>query len=142
MKIYNLICLIFKLCYTFLHRSGASYRKRLGRWSARRHCRSRRHRSLEYRQLCHGRMQTYLRWSKYARIQESRRRNWTTVCLIFRFSFKQTSFERLSRVHAKPPRAQTRCGSNQYRRPSNQSSDELTRQGCQISGIRGCSRPS
>ena len=69
---YNLFSLIFKICYTFPHRSGASDRKRLDRWSVRRHCRSRRHRSLEYRQLCHIRMPTHSRWSKSARILESR----------------------------------------------------------------------
>ena len=34
-KIYNLFCLISKICYTFPHRSGASGRKRLSRWSTR-----------------------------------------------------------------------------------------------------------
>ena len=70
-EIYNLFSLIFEICYTFQHRSGASDRKRLDRWSVRRHCRSWRHRSLEYRQLCHGRMPTHSRWSKSARILES-----------------------------------------------------------------------
>ena len=57
-KIYNIFCLISEICYTFPHRSAASDLERLGRWSARGHCRSRRHRSLEYRKLCAGRMQT------------------------------------------------------------------------------------
>ena len=30
-EIYNLFSLIFEICYTFPHRSGASYRKRLDR---------------------------------------------------------------------------------------------------------------
>ena len=60
-KIYNLFSLIFEICYTFPHRSGANNRKRLVRWSVRRHCRSRRHRSLEYRQLCNGLMPTHSR---------------------------------------------------------------------------------
>ena len=60
-KIYNLFSLIFKICYIFPHRSGASDRKRLDRWSVRRHIRSRRHLSLKYRQICHGRMPTHLR---------------------------------------------------------------------------------
>ena len=100
-KIYNLFCLISEIRYTFPHRSGASDRKRLGRWSVRRQCRSRRHRSLEYRQLCRGRMRTYSRWSKSARSWESLRRRWTPVCFILRPSFKQTSCKRRSRDHAK-----------------------------------------
>ena len=60
-EIYNIFCLISKICYTFPHRSAASDCERLGRWSARGHCRSRRHRSLEYRKLCAGRMQTQSR---------------------------------------------------------------------------------
>ena len=60
-KIYNIFCIISKICNTFLHRSAASDRERLCRWSARRHCRSRRHRSLEYRQRCPGRMRTHSR---------------------------------------------------------------------------------
>ena len=51
MEIYNIFCLISKICYTFLYRSTASDCERFWRWSARRHCRSGRHRSLEYRQL-------------------------------------------------------------------------------------------
>ena len=102
-EIYNIFCLISEICYTFPHRSGASYRKRLGRWSARRHCRSRRHRNLKYRQLCHGLMRTQSRWSKSARIWESRRWSWTPLCYIFRPSFKQTSCECRTRDHAKPP---------------------------------------
>ena len=74
-EIYNKFCLISEICYTFPHRSGASDRKRLGRWSVRRHCSSRRNLSLEYRQLCHGRMKTHSRWSKSAKIWVSRRRN-------------------------------------------------------------------
>ena len=101
-KIYNLFCLIFEICYTFSHRSGASDRKRLDRWSVRRYCRSRRHCSLEYRQLCHGRMRTHSRWSKSARTWESRRRSWTCGCFILRPSFKLTSCKRQSRDHAKP----------------------------------------
>ena len=101
-EIYNLFCLIFEICYTFPHMSGASDRKRLDRWSVRRHCRSRRHRSLEYRILCHARMLTHSRWSKSARICESRRRSWTPVCFILWPSFKQTSFKLRSRDHAKP----------------------------------------
>ena len=73
-KNYNIYCLISKICYTFPHRSGARDRKRLGRWSVRRHCSSRRNLSLEYRQLFHGRMRTHSRWSKSATIWESRRR--------------------------------------------------------------------
>ena len=60
-EIYNIFSLIFEICYTFPHRSGAIDRNRLDRYSVRRHCRSRRHRSLEYRQLCHGRMPTQSR---------------------------------------------------------------------------------
>ena len=67
-EIYNIFCLISEICYTFLHRSAASNRERLCRWSARRHCRSRRLRRLEYRQLCPGRMRTHSRWSRSARI--------------------------------------------------------------------------
>ena len=74
-KIYNLFNLIYEICYTFPHRSGASDCKRLDKWSVRRHCRSRRHRSLEYRQLCHGRMPTQSRWSKSAKIWEFWRRS-------------------------------------------------------------------
>ena len=40
-KIYYLFCLISEICYTFPDRSGASDRKRLGRWSVRWHCRIR-----------------------------------------------------------------------------------------------------
>ena len=105
-KIYNLFCLISKICYTFPHRSGASDRKRVCRLSARRHCRNRRHRSLEYRQLFNGRMRNHSRWSKSATIWESRRRSWTPVCDILRPSFKLTSCERRSRDHAKTPPAQ------------------------------------
>ena len=65
-KIYNIFCRISKICYTILHTSAASDRERLGRWSARRHCRSRSHRSLEYRQHCPGRMRTLSRWSRSA----------------------------------------------------------------------------
>ena len=101
-KIYNLFSLIIEICYTFLHRSCASDRKSLDRWSIRRHCRSRRHRSLEYRQLCHGWMPTHSRWSKSARIWESRRHSWTPVCFILLPSYKQTSCKRRSRNHAKP----------------------------------------
>ena len=100
--IYNLFSLIFEICYTFPHRSGASDCKRLDRWSVRRYCSSRRHRSLEYRQLCHKRMLTHSRWSKSARIWESRRRSRTPVCFILRPSFKQTSSKRRSREDAKP----------------------------------------
>ena len=100
-KIYNLFSQIFEICYYFPHKSGASNRKRLDRWSVRRHCRSRRYCSLEYRQLCHGRMPTHSRWSKSARIWESRRQSWTPVCFILRPSFKQTSFKLWSRDHAK-----------------------------------------
>ena len=46
MEIYNIFCLISEICYLFPHMSGASDRERLDRWSARRHCLSRRHRSL------------------------------------------------------------------------------------------------
>ena len=60
-KIYNVFCLISEQCYTFLHRLAASDRKGLCRWSPRRHCRSRRHCSLEYRQLFPGQMQTHSR---------------------------------------------------------------------------------
>ena len=67
-EIYNLFSLIFEICYSFPHRSGASDRKRLDRWSVKRHCRNRRHRSLKYRQLCHGRMPTHSGWSKSAKI--------------------------------------------------------------------------
>ena len=74
-EIYNIFCLIFELCYTFIHRSAASDQERLGRWSARRHCRSRRHLSLEYRKLCARRMRTHSRWSRSARIWESRKRS-------------------------------------------------------------------
>ena len=74
-KIYNIFCLFSKICYTFPHRSGTSDRKRLGRWSVWRHCSSRRNLSLEYRQICHGRMRTHSRWSKSTKIWESRRRN-------------------------------------------------------------------
>ena len=69
-KVYNICFLISKIYYTFLHRSAASDRERLCRWSARRHCRSRCHRSLKYRKLCPGRMRTYSRWSRSARIWE------------------------------------------------------------------------
>ena len=100
-NIYNLFCPISEICYTFPHRSGASDRKRLGRCSVRRHCRSRQHRSLEYRQLCHGRMRTHSRWSKFARIWKPRRRSWTPVCFILRPSIKQTSCKRRSRDYAK-----------------------------------------
>ena len=100
-KIYNIFCLISKICYTFPHRSGASDRKRLGKSSFRRHCSSRRHVSLEYRQLCHGRMLTHSRWSKSAKIWKFRRRNWIPVCFIILLSFKQTSCKRRSRDHAK-----------------------------------------
>ena len=48
LEIYNIFCLISKICYTFLHRSAASDRDKLCSWSARRYCRSRRHSSLEY----------------------------------------------------------------------------------------------
>ena len=58
-EIYNILCLISKICYTFLHKSAASDRERLCRWSAWRNCRSRRHRSLENLQLCSGWMQTH-----------------------------------------------------------------------------------
>ena len=101
-EIYNLFSLILQICYTFPHRSGASYRNRLDRWSVRRHCRNRRHRSLEYRQLCSRRMPTHSRWSKSARIWESRRRSWTPVCFILRPSLKQASSKRRSPDHAKP----------------------------------------
>ena len=101
-EIYDLFSLIFEICYTFIHRSGTSDRKRLDRWSVRRHCHNRRHRSLEYRQLCHGRMPTHSRWSKSARIWESRRRSLTSVCFILRPSFKQTSFKCRSRDNAMP----------------------------------------
>ena len=67
-KSYNIFCLISEICYTCLHRSAASDRERLCRWIARRHCRSRRHRSLGYRQLCPGRMRTHSHWSRSARI--------------------------------------------------------------------------
>ena len=100
-KIYNTYCLISKICYTFPHRSGAICRKRLGRWSVRGYCSSRRNLSLEYRQLFHGRMRTHSRWSKSAKIWESRRQNWTHVCFMLRLSFKQTFCKRRSRDHAK-----------------------------------------
>ena len=51
-KIYNKFYLISNICYTFPHRSSASEREQLGRWSARGPHRSRRHRSLENRQRC------------------------------------------------------------------------------------------
>ena len=38
--IYNIICLISEICYTFSHRSAPSDREGLDRWSARKHCRS------------------------------------------------------------------------------------------------------
>ena len=139
--IYNIFCLISKICYTFSHRSAASDRERLDRWSARRHCRSRRQRSLEYRKLCAGRRRTHSRWSRSARIWESRRRNWTHVCLILLPSYKRTSCKRRSRDNAKPPPTDKKRESNQQRRPSNRSSDDLTRQGCQMDGIKSCSRP-
>ena len=124
-KIYNIFSRIFEICYTLPHRSAASDRERLGRWSARGNCRSRRHRSLEYRKLCAGRMRTHSRWSRSARIWESRRRSWTPVCLIlWRPSFKRTFCERLSRDHAKPPPAQRKRGSNQQRRPKHRFLDE------------------
>ena len=74
-EIYNIFCLISEIYYTFIHRSTASDHERLCRWSARRHCCSRRHRSLEYCQLCPGRMRTHSRRSRSARIWESRRRS-------------------------------------------------------------------
>ena len=70
-EIYNIFCLISEICYTFLTRWAASDRERLCRWSARRHCCIRRHRSLEYRQLCPWRMRTHLRWSKDLGISET-----------------------------------------------------------------------
>ena len=112
-EIYNIFCLIPKICYRFPHRSAASDRERLGRWSAREHCRSQRHRSLEYRKLCAGRMQTQSRRSRSAKIWESRRRSWTLVCLILRPSFKRTFCKHRSRDHAKQPLAQRRRESNQ-----------------------------
>ena len=62
-EIYNIFCLMSEICYTFLHRSAASNREKLCKWYARRHCCSRRHCSLKYRQRCRGRMRTYSRWS-------------------------------------------------------------------------------
>ena len=53
-EIYDIFYLISKICYTFPHRSAASDREGLGRWSARGPYRSRRHRSLEDRQRCAG----------------------------------------------------------------------------------------
>ena len=53
---YNIFYRISKLCYSFSHRSVASDCERLDRWSARRHYRSWRHRSLKYCQPCAGRM--------------------------------------------------------------------------------------
>ena len=109
-KIYNIFCLISEICYTFPHRSAASDRERLGRWIARGHYRSRLHRSLENRQRCAGRMRTHSRWSRSARIWESRRRSWIPVCFILRPSFKRKSCKRRSCDHAKPPPAQRRRG--------------------------------
>ena len=74
-EIYNIFYLISKICYTFLHRSPAIDSEGLGRWSARGPYRSRRHRSLEDRQRCAGWMRTQSRWSRSARISESRRRS-------------------------------------------------------------------
>ena len=106
-KIYNIFCLLFEICYTFPHRSAASDRERLGRLSAWGHYRSRRHRSLEYRELCAWHMRTYLRWSRSTRIWESRRRSWNPVCLKLRPCFQRTYCKRRSRDHAKPAFAQT-----------------------------------
>ena len=71
-EIYNIFYLISKICYTFLHKSTAFEREGLGRWSAREPYRSRRHRGLEDPQRCAGWMRTHSRWSKYAKIWESR----------------------------------------------------------------------
>ena len=94
MKIYNIFYLISKICYTFLHRSAASDREGLRRWSARGPFRSRRHRSLEDRQRCVGWMRTHSRWSRSERIWESPRRSWTFVCHKLRSSFIRTSCKR------------------------------------------------
>ena len=123
-EIYNKFCLISEICYTLPHRSGARDCVRFGRWSARGHCRSRRQCSLEYRELCAGRMRTHSRWSKSARSWKCRRRSWTSVCLHHRPRVKRTFCERRSRDHAKPPHAQRRRGSNQRRWSSNRFSDE------------------
>ena len=123
-EIYNIFYLISKICYTFLYRSTASNREGLGRWSARGPYRNRRHRSLEDSQRCAGWMRIHSRWSRSARIWESRRRSWTPVCLKLRSSFQRTSCKRRSRDHAKLRLAQRKRKSNQRRRPSNRSSDE------------------
>ena len=86
-EIYNIFHLIYKIYYTFLHRSTARDRDGLGRWSARGPYRSWRHRSLEDSQRRAGWMRTYSRCSRSAKCWEPWRRSLTPVCLKLRDRF-------------------------------------------------------